>query len=71
MKKEYEQKLKKARAYSKFMKNLELDSKTCGISTRELILNLNEYEFHNFVMGSFRFFETPEGSDYWWKISQL
>lgn len=72
MKKEFEQKLKKAKAYSKFMKNLNSyceinkeDPYKCAYRCGERI------SFRDFIYGAFFFDFTPEGNKYWNKIAEL
>lgn len=72
MKKEYEQKLKKAKAYSKFMKNL---NSYCELNKEDPDKWINacceEVNFHGFIYGAFFFDFTPEGRKYWNKIAEL
>jgi len=71
MKKEYEQKLKKAKAYSKFMKNLNSYCELKGENPDEWLDRIGErVSFSDFIYGSFFFDITPEGNKYWSKIAE-
>ena len=72
MKKEYEQKLKKARAYSKFMKNL---NSYCELSREDPSKWIDSFggqwvNFHDFIYASFLFIATPGGYKYWSEIAE-
>jgi len=72
MKKEYEQKLKKAKAYSKFMKNLNSYCELTREDPSKWIDRCGErwVNFHDFVYGAFLLGTTPEGHKYWNKIAE-
>jgi hypothetical protein len=71
MKKEYEQKLKKAGAYSKFMKN---SNSGCELIKKDPYKWVDLYgeciSFRDFIYGAFCFNLTPEGYKYWNKIAE-
>lgn len=71
-KKEFEVKLKKLRIKTKFIHNIK-HYRTEGDSFKERIIFLNKESnknWRNFILAAFSWENTPEGVNYWSKVSE-